>query len=97
MVEYTTLGYVLESLQIGLSVLFRLRFGKIHQVSLAEQITVGPLSRAEKLAKMLDHESEPFRLATERGFYTFTGRYKGVPVSVVAIGMGIANCDFFVR
>lgn len=28
---------------------------------------------------------------------TITGRYKGVPVSVVSTGMGFPNTDFFVR
>lgn len=47
-------------------------------------------------------ESDPssgniFRLSTERGFHTITGRYKGVPVSIVSIGMGYPSMDFFVR
>ena len=28
---------------------------------------------------------------------TVTGRYKGVPVSIVSTGMGFPNTDFFVR
>ena len=28
---------------------------------------------------------------------TITGRYKGVPVSIVSTGMGSPNTDFFVR
>ena len=28
---------------------------------------------------------------------TITGRYKGVPVSIVSTGMGFPNTDFFVR
>ncbi|SCV71682.1 BQ2448_3270 [Microbotryum intermedium] len=39
-----------------------------------------------------NRESKPHRV-----FVTLTGRYKRVPVSVMAIGMGIANMDFFVR
>lgn len=34
---------------------------------------------------------------SSRGFLTYTGRYKGFPVSVVSIGMGYPNMDFFVR
>lgn len=34
---------------------------------------------------------------SERGFLTLTGRFRGVPVSVVSIGMGYPNMDFFVR
>ena len=46
---------------------------------------------------LLDASPKPFRLSTERGFLTITGRYKGVPLSIVSIGMGNANMDFFVR
>ena len=28
---------------------------------------------------------------------TITGRYKGVPVSIISTGMGFPNTDFFVR
>ena len=28
---------------------------------------------------------------------TITGRFKGVPISIVSIGMGSPNMDFFVR
>ena len=38
-----------------------------------------------------------FKLASERGFFIVTGRYKRIPVSVVSIGMGSPNMDFFVR
>jgi len=38
-----------------------------------------------------------FALHSERGFLTMTGTYKGVPVSIVSIGMGFPNMDFFVR
>src|SRR5258708_34195425 len=38
-----------------------------------------------------------FALHSERGFLTLTGTYKGVPVSIVSIGMGFPNMDFFVR
>ena len=61
------------------------------------QITVGSPSRAERIATFLDASPRPFRLATERGFLTITGRYGGVPVSIVSIGMGSAMADFFVR
>ena len=38
-----------------------------------------------------------FALHSERGFLTMTGTYKGIPVSIVSIGMGFPNMDFFVR
>lgn len=34
---------------------------------------------------------------SHRGFLTFTGRYGGVPISVISIGMGYPNMDFLVR
>lgn len=61
------------------------------------QITVGSPSRARRIATYLDGSPKTFELSTERGFLTFTGRYKGVPVSIISIGMGSPNMDFFVR
>ncbi|KAJ8583905.1 purine and uridine phosphorylase [Rhizopogon salebrosus TDB-379] len=60
-------------------------------------ITVGSLSRAERIAKMLDASPKLFSLHSERGFLTVTGCYKTVPVSIVCIGMGAPNADFFIR
>lgn len=61
------------------------------------QLTVGSPSRAHAIAMLLDVIPKPFTLSSERGFLTITGRYKGVPVSIVSIGMGSPNMDFFVR
>ncbi|KAL1699356.1 nucleoside phosphorylase domain-containing protein [Schizophyllum commune] len=60
-------------------------------------VTVGSPSRAHTLASLLDASPKPFTLASERGFLTITGRYKGVPISIMSIGMGSPNLDFFVR
>ncbi|KAI0641239.1 purine and uridine phosphorylase [Trametes meyenii] len=60
-------------------------------------ITLGAPSRAHGIASYLDATPTPFTLTSERGFTTITGRYKGVPVSIVSIGMGHPNADFFVR
>ncbi|CAG8649945.1 1284_t:CDS:2, partial [Paraglomus occultum] len=60
-------------------------------------ITVGDHSRARALAKFLDQTPNPHIVRSERKFLTITGRYKGVPVSIIAIGMGFAMVDFFVR
>jgi len=60
-------------------------------------IAVGSSSRALIVANHLDAQPPPFKLSSERGFITITGRYKGVPVSVVCTGMGAPNTDFFVR
>lgn len=45
----------------------------------------------------LNESAAVLELHSERGFLTLTGTYKSVPVSVVAIGMGAPNMDFFVR
>ncbi|TFL00369.1 purine and uridine phosphorylase [Pterulicium gracile] len=60
-------------------------------------ITVGSPSRARTISTHLDALPTPFVLSSERGFLTITGRYKGIPVSIVSIGMGHPNMDFFVR
>ncbi|KAG8998130.1 hypothetical protein FRB94_007186 [Tulasnella sp. JGI-2019a] len=60
-------------------------------------LTVGDPSRAKRVAQFLDAKPEPFTLLSDRGFLTITGTYQGIPVSIIAIGMGIANMDFFVR
>ncbi|KAH7106329.1 purine and uridine phosphorylase [Auriculariales sp. MPI-PUGE-AT-0066] len=61
-------------------------------------ITVGHPTRARNIAKNFDGGLETtFKVESDRGFVTFTGRYNGVPVSVIAIGMGFANMDFMVR
>lgn len=68
---------------------------------LAERVViVGHHSRAEIVASFLQPEKqggELFRLASDRGFLTFTGLLDGTRISVVSIGMGIAMMDFFVR
>ncbi|KAF7303604.1 Uridine phosphorylase [Mycena indigotica] len=60
-------------------------------------VTVGSPSRARTVAGHFDASPKPFELASERGFLTITGRYQGTPISVVSIGMGHPNVDFFVR
>ncbi|KAF8067045.1 nucleoside phosphorylase domain-containing protein [Lyophyllum atratum] len=60
-------------------------------------ITVGSPSRARAIAAFLDKNPEPFVLSSERGFLTITGRYKNAPISIISIGMGSPNMDFFIR
>ncbi|RIA90257.1 nucleoside phosphorylase domain-containing protein [Glomus cerebriforme] len=60
-------------------------------------ITVGDPKRAEEFAKWLDKDTPIFRIKSHRGFLTLTGKYKGVPVSIAGIGMGMSMMDFFVR
>ena len=58
---------------------------------------MGSPSRALIIAEHLDKTPVPFKLTSERGFMTITGRFKGVPISIVSTGMGFPNTDFFVR
>jgi len=51
-------------------------------------LTVGDPARLHRVAKHLDEWPEPFERVSQRGYTTVTGRYKGVPVSLIAIGMG---------
>jgi uridine phosphorylase len=63
----------------------------------ARVVTVGDPSRAATLAGFFDRPESTLVLQTNRGFTTYTGSYRGVPVSVVATGMGVAMMDFMVR
>ena len=60
-------------------------------------ITVGAVGRLEKIEQFLDVGSIRFKHTSPRGFTTVTGTYNQIPISIVAIGMGISMMDFFVR
>ncbi|KAF8308984.1 purine and uridine phosphorylase [Clavulina sp. PMI_390] len=63
-------------------------------------LTVGDPARATSIAQLLGplpESNRTLRVESERGFLMYTGLYKGVPLSIVAIGMGFANMDFLVR
>lgn len=61
-------------------------------------LTVGDSARAKRVSKWLDgDESDYFHASSWRGFPLYTGRYKGVPVTIIASGMGYPNIDFVVR
>ncbi|MBW0548061.1 hypothetical protein O181_087776 [Austropuccinia psidii MF-1] len=60
-------------------------------------LTVGDPVRARRIAQHLDASPQAFECTSQRGFTTFTGRFKGVPVSIIAIGMGYPMMDSFVR
>lgn len=51
-------------------------------------VTAGDPARILRFAGLLDPVPKPFKLASARGYLTITGRYKGVPVTLMAIGMG---------
>lgn len=57
-------------------------------------LLVGDPRRAERIAdEFLDSHGEAF---SEREFVTFTGRYQGLPVSVMGTGMSAANTEIAV-
>ncbi|KAJ3330001.1 hypothetical protein HDU76_006691 [Blyttiomyces sp. JEL0837] len=60
-------------------------------------LTVGDPSRARLISQYLNQSPPPLWIESKRGFITITGTYKETPVSIVAIGMGLAMMDFFVR
>lgn len=60
-------------------------------------ITVGDYTRARRIAKHFDGGKPLFEHESHRKFLTLTGTYNGIPISVVAIGMGFSVVDFFVR
>lgn len=60
-------------------------------------VTCGDHIRLRRFAAFLDPSPRPFELVSARGFTTITGRYKGVPLSLIAIGMGVSSIDFMVR
>jgi uridine phosphorylase len=60
-------------------------------------LIVGDPNRAELLSSFFDNPLKLYVRKSNRGFNTYTGRYKDVPVSVMSIGMGIPMIDFMVR
>lgn len=60
-------------------------------------ITVGDQVRAHRISKSFDGGKPIFEFNSQRNFLTLTGTFQGVPISVVAIGMGFSVVDFFVR
>lgn len=63
-------------------------------------LSVGSEKRALMLAEYLAPPAPGrglFMLESSRGFLTITGRFLGVPLSIVVTHMGLANADFVVR
>lgn len=62
-------------------------------------LLVGDPQRAELIAtEYLDKTDKPvFHRSSTRGFMWYTGRYKGTPVTIMAIGMGLSMMDLAVR
>jgi uridine phosphorylase len=61
-------------------------------------LLVGDPNRADLIAKAwLDTNENVFYRTSTRGFTWYTGKYKGTPVTIMAIGMGLSMMDFAVR
>ena len=60
-------------------------------------VTCGTEERARAVAASFDGGIIEREISSARGFLTLTGKCNGVPVSVVATGMGVAMMDFMVR
>lgn len=58
---------------------------------------VGDPHRAGIIKAMLDEPDKVYHRASTRGFLYYTGRKNGVPISIVATGMGFPMMDFAVR
>jgi uridine phosphorylase len=62
-------------------------------------LTVGDHARAKAIARWLDTEDEAgapvFLNHSHRGFLTITGRYKGVPVSIMAMYVLFCFCCLY--
>jgi len=68
--------------------------GEIHQ----RILTVGSPKRARTIAEnCFDDGKIDFELMSSRLMATYNGKFNGVPVSVIAIGMGSPMMDFMVR
>uniref|UniRef100_A0A6B2LCH8 Nucleoside phosphorylase domain-containing protein n=1 Tax=Arcella intermedia TaxID=1963864 RepID=A0A6B2LCH8_9EUKA len=60
-------------------------------------LVVGDPQRAELLSVLFDDQSKVFKRISNRGFTTYTGTISNVPISIMAIGMGLAMIDFMIR
>lgn len=83
--------WILLSITHYLIVIQGLRKGEVAN----RMLVVGDSGRARMLAENFD--KSPFHLRSDRGFECYTGSYKGVPISILAIGMGFSAMDFLVR
>ena len=60
-------------------------------------ITVGDHTRAERISHLFDDRENIMIVRSDCGVTSYTGSYRGVPVTVIATGMGVAMMDFIVR
>lgn len=55
-------------------------------------LQVGDPSRLARISSLLDASPPPFHSVSSRGFTVITGRYQGIPISLIASGM--VNLNF---
>lgn len=60
-------------------------------------LTVGAQKRAAAIATLFDKDKPVKEVHSSREFHTYSGYFKGVGVSIIAIGMGAPMMDFMVR
>jgi uridine phosphorylase len=60
-------------------------------------LSVGDAHRAWKISRFFDKLESSIYVESTRSFRIFTGTFKGVPISIVATGMGSPMMDFVVR
>eukprot|EP01089_Gocevia_fonbrunei_P014196 TRINITY_DN3831_c0_g1_i1.p1 TRINITY_DN3831_c0_g1~~TRINITY_DN3831_c0_g1_i1.p1 ORF type:complete len:315 (+),score=82.98 TRINITY_DN3831_c0_g1_i1:181-1125(+) len=60
-------------------------------------LSVGDQARAASIAGFLDGHKTNFERASTRGFVIHTGKFNGVPITIIATGMGMPMMDFVVR
>ena len=59
-------------------------------------ISVGDPNRAKKLSLAFDKDTPVLIRQSPMIFCTYTGKYKGVPISIVATGMGFAMAELMI-
>lgn len=60
-------------------------------------LSVGDTARAIKISKFFDKPEHTVKVISVKTFRVFTGTFRGVPVSIIATGMGYPMIDFVVR
>jgi len=60
-------------------------------------VVVETRAQAEVIASLLDDDVNIKEIHSEREMHTYSGQYKGIPISVIGIGRGSPMMDFFLR
>jgi len=60
-------------------------------------LSVGDSGRALRIARLLDEPQQNLVVKTDKDFTTYTGTFRGIPVSIIATGMGVCRMDLVVK